>query len=60
MEHFDLSASLCRGKCKVKKLSEVRDSLSSYVEKEHTFFFNYGYKPESRGVWVCVCGCVSE
>ena len=37
-----------RGKCNVKKLSEVTDSLSEYLEKDHSFFYNFGYKPESR------------
>lgn len=45
---FIINIVVCRGKCEVKKLSDVIDSLSPFMEKEHCFFFNYGYKPESR------------
>ena len=37
-----------RGKCHVSVLDDVRDNLPMYLDKENTFFYNYGYKPESR------------
>ena len=44
-----------RGKCQVKDFSEI-DNLADYLEADDSFFYRYGYKPESR----CVCVCVSK
>ena len=38
----------CRGKCHVNKMSDVRDNLAMFLDKEDAFFYMYGYKPESR------------
>ena len=35
----------------MKKLSEVPSPLPDYLDKDHTFFYNFGYKPESRYCW---------
>jgi hypothetical protein len=41
------SASLFRGKCKVKLLNDVSD-VATYLTEENSFFYTFGYKPESR------------
>lgn len=38
---------LFRGKCQVKELDEIKD-LADYISNEDNFFFQHGYKPESR------------
>ena len=50
-----------RGKCQVKDFSDI-DNLADYLEADDSFFYRYGYKPESRCVCVCVCvnSCLCE
>ena len=36
-----------RGKCVVKDLSEVKN-IAEYITKSNHFFYQHGYKPESR------------
>jgi len=38
----------------VKDFSEI-DNLADYMEAADSFFYRYGYKPESRCVCVFVC-----
>jgi arginine-glutamic acid dipeptide repeat-containing protein len=41
------SASLFRGKCKVELKSDIKD-INTYLTEESSFFYVFGYKPESR------------
>ena len=44
----------------MKDFSEI-DNLADYLEAADSFFYRYGYKPESRCVcvFVCVFVCVN-
>ena len=40
----------------MKDFSDI-DNLADYLEADDSFFYRYGYKPESRCVCMCVCVC---
>ena len=44
---LSLSLSLSRGKCEVKEFVDIKN-LSEYITNNDHFFYQHGYKPESR------------